>query len=126
LPGGGSAQPSEFLPQEEAAIEVATPEGDIAAPEFPGGSKAYIEWLSSRLEYPAMMQRMQIQGQVVVEFTVNADGKISDVAIVKSLHQLGDYEAIRVVTAMPDWKPAESNGEKVGSKYFIPVRFILK
>jgi TonB family protein len=126
LQGGGSAQPSEFLPEEEVAIEVATPEGDVVAPEFSGGPNALREWLSSRLMYPAMMQIMQIQGPVVVEFTVNTDGKISDVTIVKSIHKIGDSEAIRVVTTMPDWIPAESDGVKVVSKYFQPIRFILK
>jgi len=62
----------------------------IKDPEFPGGKAALTKWLKSHLEYPAMAVRMGIEGKVVVEFTVDETGKISDAKVVESLHKLCD------------------------------------
>jgi TonB family protein len=98
----------------------------VKTPEFPGGSDALSEWLNKNMEYPMPAQRMGIQGPVVVEFTVDTHGKISDPTITKSLHKLCDGEALRLVNAMPDWKPGESNGVKVVMRYILNITFHLQ
>jgi periplasmic protein TonB len=98
----------------------------IKNPEFPGGMKEGAKWLSNHLEYPAMAVRMGIEGKVVVEFTVDENGKISDATVIESLHKLCDQEAIRLVKSMPAWTPGEKNGIKTARKYTLPIRFVLQ
>jgi protein TonB len=98
----------------------------IKPPEFPGGVEALQKWMGRHLEYPSMAVRMGIEGSVVVEFTVDVDGKISDITVVKTLHKLCDKEAIRLVKSMPDWTPGNAgSGVKVTATVTLPIRFIL-
>jgi protein TonB len=94
-------------------------------PEFPGGRDAMNAWLASHLKYPKAARRMGIEGKVVVAFTVDEGGKVSDGYIVESLHRLCDREAIRLVESMPDWTPGERNGQKSSVECSITVPFDL-
>jgi periplasmic protein TonB len=98
----------------------------IKDPEFPGGNEALKKWLSKNLNYPAMASRMGIEGKVVVQFTVDEQGKISDATVIEPLHKLCDNEALRLVKSMPAWVPGEKNGVKTRQVYKLPIRFILQ
>ena len=109
-----------------AVIEAAPP-GDVTkSPEFPGGTGALIAWLSSNLSYPIRAAQQGLEGLVLVELTIDTDGKVSNATVMKSAHELLDEEALRLVKSMPDWKPGESNGVKVVSDYTLPIRFVLQ
>ena len=41
----------------------------------------------------------------------------------RKVHPSLDAEALRVVGAMPKWKPGKQNGEVVNVKYTLPVTF---
>jgi TonB family protein len=98
---------------------------DIIA-TFPGGHKALMNWLSENINYPIVAQENSIQGRVVVQFVVLADGSIDSIKIAKSVHPSLDNEAIRLVKSMPRWKPAERSGNKVNSRFTLPIVFIIK
>jgi periplasmic protein TonB len=98
----------------------------IKNPEFPGGMAECAKWLSRHLEYPAMAIRMGIEGRVMVAFTVDENGNISDATVIEGLHRLCDQEAVRLVKSMPAWTPGEKNGVKMTQKYTLPIRFVLK
>lgn len=93
--------------------------------EFPGGTKAMMEWLGNNIRYPEDAFKADMQGRVIVKFVVNKDGSISDASILKSVSPSLDQEAVRVVMAMPKWAPGENNGEKVASYFHLPVVFKL-
>lgn len=114
-------------PPAEVVVEAPEPEPVIIdkQPEFPGGDKALAKWLSSRLVYPPIAKRMGIQGVVIVEFTVDVKGLISNITVVQSLHKDCNNEAIRLIKAMPAWMPGELNGEKVVAKHKLPIPFVL-
>jgi len=114
-------------PKVEEPVEVTPPEPDVTVkpPEFPGGEKALAKWLGKNMKYPAVATRMGIQGTVIVEFSVDLKGKISDIKVVQSLHRSCDEEAKRLVSSMPSWLPGESNGEKVVAKCKLPIPFVL-
>jgi periplasmic protein TonB len=97
----------------------------VKAPEFPGGKDELSKWLKEHLKYPSVAQRMGIEGNVIVEFFVDENGKICDPTVKESLHRLCDNEAMRLVRAMPDWIPGEKNGIKNRQKYTLPVTFVL-
>lgn len=104
-------------PEPEVFVYVETP------PEFPGGQTELNKYLKQNTMYPQMALEMGIQGKVYVEFTVVQDGSISDVKVLRSIDQSLDREAIRVLRAMPKWRPAESQGRHVKRTMVLPIIF---
>ena len=94
-------------------------------PEFPGGDKALLEFLSKNIKYPVEAQKKGLQGRVVLGFVVEKDGSLSDVKTAKSVDPLLDEEAMRVVKSMPKWLPGRQNGKSVRVKFNVPILFKL-
>ena len=86
-------------------------------PTFPGGDAALMKYLSENVKYPALAIKAQEQGRVVVSFTVEKDGAISDVKVARSVTPSLDAEAVRVVKAMPKWTPGKQGGQLVRVRY---------
>ena len=95
-------------------------------PSFPGGMKAMMEYLKENTEYPAKAVKNKIQGRVIVQFTVDEKGRLSDIKVVKSVEPYLDAEAVRVVKSMPRWNPGMQNGKAVKVRYTLPVTFRLQ
>ncbi|MFC2814427.1 MAG: TonB family protein [Prevotella conceptionensis] len=94
-------------------------------PTFPGGDAALMKYLSENVKYPALAIKAQEQGRVVVSFTVEKDGAISDVKVARTVTPSLDAEAVRVVKAMPKWTPGKQGGQLVRVRYNVPVSFKL-
>lgn len=94
-------------------------------PEFPGGYKAMVAWIISNIKYPAEAARNKITGKVLVSFTVSASGKVKDVSVIRSASPSLNNEARRVISSMPDWKPAMKAGKTVDVQMRVPVEFKL-
>lgn len=104
----------------------ATAYGDIEKePTYKGGQNAMFEFITKNVKYPEEAKKKDIQGTVYVSFNVEATGKLSDVKILKSAHELLDNEAKRVVTLMPDWEPARKEGKAVKAQMTLPITFKL-
>lgn len=84
------------------------------------------QFLKTNIQYPKIALDSSIQGRVVVKFIVNIDGQISDIVVTKSVHPALDAEAIRLVMAMPKWKPGKSNGKPVKTYFTLPIKFALQ
>ena len=94
-------------------------------PEFPGGMAELIKYLKKNLRYHQICKEQGLQGRVIVQFVVNPDSTLSDFNVIKSVNPHFDKEALRVVSAMPKWKPGEQRGKPVRSRYTLPVTFRL-
>ena len=95
-------------------------------PEYPGGQAALFEYLSKIIKYPADAEKKKVEGKVFVTFVVDSDGKITDVSLLKKVFPSLDAEAIRVISAMPNWIPGRQKGQAVRVKYTVPIMFRLK
>ena len=95
-------------------------------PQFPGGDIELMKFLSENVKYPEAASKAGTQGRVVAQFIVEADGSITNVKVVKKVSDELDAEALRVVNAMPKWKPGLQKGQPVRVKYTLPVTFRLK
>ncbi|MFA6770253.1 MAG: TonB family protein [Bacteroidales bacterium] len=84
------------------------------------------DWVYHYLRYPSLAIELGIQGRVVVEFIIEKDGSVTDVQVTKSVHDLLDQEALRVVKVSPKWKPATLAGNPVRVKISVPVEFKLR
>ena len=94
-------------------------------PQYPGGEKQMMKYLSQNIKYPVEAQKQGIQGTVVCRFIVSLTGEVTDVTILKSLTTEIDEEAIRVVSGMPNWTPGKQGGKEVSVYYTLPIRFRL-
>ena len=95
-------------------------------PEFPGGMKEMMKFIQNSLKYPEAAKAAGVEGKAFVQFVVKADGSISDVEIMHSSGDASlDAEALRVVKAMPKWRPAMNKGEAVNVKFVLPIVYKL-
>jgi periplasmic protein TonB len=114
-------------------------------PEFEGGSKALFQFLMDNVIYPKDALLEGVEGRVVVSFTVDIDGSITEVSIRErdlykfensfnifkgfkkriqvDSYQSIDRESLRVVQSMPKWKPGMQNDKFVRVAYTIPIIF---
>ena len=92
---------------------------------FPGGEQKLMEWISQHLVYPPTAIDEQIQGRVVIQIQVKADGTIGNVKIIKGVHPDLDTEALRVVKSLPKFNSAMLNGKAVESLFTLPITFRL-
>ena len=72
-------------------------------PVFPGDSLR--DYIRENMVYPADALKDSIQGVVIVQFTVEKDGSITDVKALKQVHPLLDAEAVRLFSEIPKWEP---------------------
>lgn len=95
-------------------------------PAFPGGMEAMIQFISNNIQYPADAQKQKVDGRVLVNFVVEKDGSITEVKVIKPTFPSLDAEAVRVVKAMPKWKPGYQKGQAVRVQFTMPINFSLK
>lgn len=95
-------------------------------PGFPGGDAARNKYLKESIQYPDIERDNGIQGLVVVSFTVEKDGSINNVKILKGVTPNINEEAIRVVKHMPRWNPGKQRGKSVRVNVNLPIRFTLQ
>ena len=96
-------------------------------PRFNGGdANEFSRWVNNHLIYPEEAKEKKIQGRVTLQFTVETDGSVTDVTVLKSAHPSLDKEAVRVVSSSPKWKPGTQKGNPVRVTYTFPVIFGLQ
>ena len=95
-------------------------------PAFPGGMEAMMEFLIENVKYPADAKKQKVDGRVLVNFVVEKDGSITEVKVIKPTFPSLDAEAVRVVKAMPKWKPGYQKGQAVRVQFTMPINFSLK
>lgn len=95
-------------------------------PSFDGSSNGFSEWVNSRLTYPPQAKKNQREGITILEFTITAEGKMTDLKVKRSSGStVLDMEAIRVVNESPDWTPGTLDGKAVDMPVVFPVIFKL-
>lgn len=94
-------------------------------PEYPGGMEAMTKYMVNNVRYPEAAAKANTSGKVFVSFIVTKDGKVSKPAIKRGVSKELDNEALRVISAMPNWIPAEKDGKKVDAEMVLPVSFKL-
>ena len=85
-----------------------------------------MEFVAKNVVYPKEAQDKGISGRVFVSFIVEKDGSVSNVELKRGIGGGCDEEAVRVISAMPKWKPGKMKGEPVRVSYMMPVFFKLQ
>ena len=98
----------------------------IIMPEYPGGETELMKFITDNTNYPRQARRKDIEGRVIVKFTVGLDGSVKDVSLTQSIHPLLDEEALRVINLLGKWTPGKIDGEFADTNFQIPFNFKLK
>ena len=96
-------------------------------PSFNGGdANEFSKWVNSRLVYPEIAKENGVQGRVTLQFTVEADGRVTNVRVLRGVDESLDKEAVRVVSSSPKWTPGRQRDRAVKVTYTFPVIFQLR
>ena len=78
-------------------------------PEYPGGMKAFMEYIKLNRHYPEECVKNRIEGRSFVRFSIDTIGNVGTVEIMKSSgNNLLDEEAVRLIKGTPEkWYPAK-------------------
>ena len=111
--------------KEDKNVEAAVPFQLVEEkPTFQGGdSNQFSKWVNQRLVYPDSLKKQGIQGRVTLQFTVQADGTVGNVRVLRGVHPDLDNEAVRVVVSSPEWNPGKCKDKAVPVTYTFPVIF---
>jgi len=92
--------------------------------QYPGGPQAWIRYLTKELNrrYPQEALDNGIQGTVVIQFIVDAEGNVSNVEAISGPSELHEA-AIAVIRKSGKWIPAIQNHNKVKSYKRQPIGF---
>jgi protein TonB len=114
--------------QEEVVEEEAIPFALVEEkPKFQGGdANTFSKWVSQHLDYPELAKENGVSGRVMVQFTVNPNGTVSDVKVLRGVDPSLDKEAVRVIQSSPKWTPGKQRDRAVKVTYQFPVIFQLR
>ncbi len=91
--------------------------------QFPGGSEKMKKFIDKQKRYANKSDEQYHVGVVAVGFIVEKDGQLDSIKIVQPLTEYYNNEAVRIIKAMPKWKPATQNGQPVRTQFTFPIRF---
>ena len=94
-------------------------------PIYTGGPAEMHRFISNTLRYPANASERNVQGLVVYTFIVEKDGTLTNFDLIHRADSSLDKEALRILQAMPPWRPAKFKDEIVRSKSYVPMYFRL-
>ena len=114
--------------QEEVVEEEAIPFQLVEEkPSFMGGdANQFSAWVNKRLVYPEIAKENGVQGRVTLQFTVEKDGSVTKVKVLRGVDPSLDKAAVRVVSMSPKWKPGKQRDRAVPVTYTFPVYFQLR
>lgn len=92
---------------------------------FPGGIDSLNKFIEANLQYPEQARQCFVQGTVYLTFTVEKDGSLTDIKVIRDIGCGCGEEAIRIIKMMPKWIPAKQCGKIVRQQYNLPIKFIL-
>lgn len=94
-------------------------------PQFRGGADSLDSFLRNTINYPLQARLNNVQGRVYIGFTVEANGKVTDIRLLSGINEELDQEAIRVANLFPEWIPGTVDGKPVKTHYVLPIDFII-
>ncbi len=93
---------------------------------FRGGNiETFRNWVLQNLKYPESAAKNKVEGKVYLSFVVEADVKINDVKVLRSVDAALDAEGISVIKSSPDWVAGKQGGKAVAQQFTLPIAFKL-
>jgi TonB family protein len=97
-----------------------------ATAAFPGGNAELLASLYNTITYPEAAVENAVEGMVVVRLHLDADGRVAERKIVRSLGFGCDAAALEAIATLPSWIPARKAGQNTASVVYLPLKFSLR
>ena len=119
---------------EEREEEIVEDEIFITVEDMPtfrgGGLPEFRTWVQQNVKYPQIALENGIQGNVVIQFVVGPDGKMTNFKVLQSPDKtLSDatIEVLKKANEMKNgWKPGKQRGKPVKVSFTLPVAFKIQ
>ncbi|MBR2866215.1 MAG: energy transducer TonB [Alistipes sp.] len=119
---------------EEKEEEIVEEEIFITVEEMPkfrgGGLPEFRTWVQQNVKYPQIALENGIQGNVVIQFVVGSDGKMTNFKVLQSPDKtLSDatIDVLKKANEMKNgWKPGKQRGKPVKVSFTLPVAFKIQ
>jgi protein TonB len=79
------------------------------------------DWIRRNWQYPQAAQDAGLTGRLIINFTVERDGKVSNVRVERNLGFGTTEAALKMMEKMPAWSPGIQNGRPVRVAYSLPI-----
>lgn len=93
--------------------------------KYPGGKQGILQHIEENLKYPEIAKKQKIEGSVTIEYTIETNGSVDDIKVIKSDNPVLEVEAKRVIELMDKWIPSSKNGKPIKTKYKQVINFKL-
>ena len=119
---------------EEKEEEIVEEEIFITVEDMPtfrgGGLPEFRTWVQQNVKYPQIALENGIQGNVVIQFVVGPDGKMTNFKVLQSPDKtLSDatIDVLKKANEMKNgWKPGKQRGKPVKVSFTLPVAFKIQ
>ena len=96
-------------------------------PKFQGGDQNdFTKWVFNNIVYPEIAKENGVQGRVILQFTVDKDGSVKNVKVLRGVDSSLDKEAVRVVSSSHKWEPGRQRDKPAKVTFVFPVIFQLR
>lgn len=100
-------------------------DSNITPPTFQTGDEALYSYLSNNITYPPILIKIKLEGSLDLKFTVDKNGKVKNVEILRGFDPDADSEVIRALEKMPTWNPAKEDTKNIDYTYNLTITFKL-
>lgn len=90
-----------------------------------GGMEAFRMWIANNFEYPKAAIDASAKGTIVVNYIVEADGRLTNFEILKDIGYGTGGAAVRMLEKAEPWNPGIQDGQTVRVKFTLPIRLDL-
>ncbi|HIZ88161.1 MAG TPA: energy transducer TonB [Candidatus Coprenecus pullistercoris] len=114
---------------EEEIVEEAVPYLAVEEkPTFNGGDPnvEFQKWVYQNITYPEVARENGISGRVFLQFTIEADGSITNVKVLRGVDPSLDQAAVDIVKRSPKWTPGRQRDKAVKVTFNFPIVFQLR
>jgi hypothetical protein len=84
-----------------------------------GGIDKFYDYIIANFD----TKTVEKKGQIIFEFTVNENGEVKNIKVVRDLGTNSAVELIRVLRKAPKWQPASRGGKPVSINLKMPLTF---
>uniref|UniRef100_UPI002896B497 energy transducer TonB n=1 Tax=Sphingobacterium sp. TaxID=341027 RepID=UPI002896B497 len=92
-------------------------------PEQPYGTNGFKNWIVKNYKIPTVAMKAKVNGKLMINFTIEKDGRLSNFQITKDLGYHTGETLIELIRKSSPWKPGFQNGHAVKCGYTYPLSF---
>ncbi len=91
-----------------------------------GDMLKFRNWFYQNFRYPDSLKNKNIQGKLLIQFTIDTRGLVDSVNIVNGVYPSIDNLAKQTILNAPRWMPCIVNGRKVKQLYIFPIYILVR